>query len=78
MPKIGSNSSSATVMRGLRADFAPRRKTALRRMIDCLLLWQERAVQRIKLADMSDHQLRDLGLTRCDVERESKKPFWRP
>ena len=78
MPNSGSNRSGTTVMRGLRADFAPRRKTALRRLIDCLLLWQERASQRYRLAEMSDHQLRDMGLTRSEVERESEKPFWLP
>jgi len=76
MSKIGSEVSNATVMRGLRAGYAPRRRSAFRRVIDCLLLWQERASQRYRLAEMSDHQLRDLGLTRCEVERESEKPFW--
>lgn len=76
MPETGSETTTATVMRGLGPGFAPRRKTAVRRLIDCLLRWQERAVQRYRLAEMSDRQLRDLGLTRGQVDRESRKPFW--
>ncbi|MDH3474578.1 MAG: DUF1127 domain-containing protein [Rhodospirillales bacterium] len=43
----------------------------------CLLVWQDRASQRYALAVLDDHQLRDIGLTRSDVARESAKPFWR-
>jgi uncharacterized protein YjiS (DUF1127 family) len=43
-----------------------------------LATWQERARGRRALAYLDDHLLRDIGLTRADVERESMKPFWRP
>jgi len=36
-----------------------------------------RARQRRDLAALSDHNLRDIGLTRGDVEIEVGKPFWR-
>jgi uncharacterized protein YjiS (DUF1127 family) len=36
-----------------------------------------RARQRRDLAALSDHNLRDIGLTRGDVEIEIGKPFWR-
>ena len=36
-----------------------------------------RARQRRDLAALSDHNLRDIGLTRVDVEIETGKPFWR-
>jgi uncharacterized protein YjiS (DUF1127 family) len=36
-----------------------------------------RARQRRHLVALSDHQLRDIGLTRSDVELEGRKPFWR-
>ena len=39
--------------------------------------WQERARGRAELAALDDRQLRDIGLTRCDANRESDKPFWR-
>jgi uncharacterized protein YjiS (DUF1127 family) len=46
-------------------------------------LWQllgvgyQRAQQRHRLLSLSDHQLRDIGLHRWEVELEVKKPFWR-
>jgi uncharacterized protein YjiS (DUF1127 family) len=49
----------------------------LRRTTDLLLIWHERARQRRQLSSLSDHMLRDLGLTRADVMAESSKPFWR-
>jgi uncharacterized protein YjiS (DUF1127 family) len=36
-----------------------------------------RARQRRDLAALSDHALRDIGLTRSDVAAEVGKPFWR-
>jgi uncharacterized protein YjiS (DUF1127 family) len=36
-----------------------------------------RARQRRDLASLSDHALRDIGLSRSDVESEVGKPFWR-
>lgn len=50
----------------------------LQRLIDALLLWQERARQRHELAQLDDRMLRDIGITRAEVAREWAKPFWRP
>lgn len=36
--------------------------------------WRERRL----LIGLSDHVLRDLALTRADVEREYQQPVWRP
>jgi len=36
-----------------------------------------RARQRRDLAALSDHALRDIGLSRSDVEAEIGKPIWR-
>lgn len=44
---------------------------------DTLLDWQDRARQRHRLGEMDDHLLRDIGLSRADLEHESAKPFWR-
>ena len=41
-----------------------------------LAQWRRRSQARHELHGMSDASLRDLGLTRCDVARESSKPFW--
>jgi uncharacterized protein YjiS (DUF1127 family) len=39
--------------------------------------WSERARQRRTLAMLSDHSLRDIGLSRTEVNFESRRPFWR-
>jgi uncharacterized protein YjiS (DUF1127 family) len=36
-----------------------------------------RARQRRDLAGLSEHSLRDIGLSRADVEIEINKPIWR-
>ena len=38
--------------------------------------WSERARQRQQLRELSDFTLKDLGLSRSDVVRESAKWFW--
>ena len=42
-----------------------------------LARWIERARQRRALAGLTDHELRDIGITRVDAAREAEKPFWR-
>jgi uncharacterized protein YjiS (DUF1127 family) len=46
-------------------------------LADRLLEWQERARSRVLLGRLDDRMLRDMGLTRSDVDVESSKPFWR-
>jgi len=48
------------------------------RVFDTLMLWQERARTRRRLASFDDRLLSDIGLTRADVATEYDKPFWRP
>jgi uncharacterized protein YjiS (DUF1127 family) len=40
-------------------------------------VWLERARQRRQLQQLGDHMLKDIGLSRADVELETSKPFWR-
>lgn len=49
----------------------------LTRLADQLLTWQQRAHDRRALAQLDDHLLHDIGLSRADVEHEASKPFWR-
>jgi uncharacterized protein YjiS (DUF1127 family) len=44
---------------------------------EVLLTWVERTRQRRQLAQLSSHMLKDIGLSRADVEIEMSKPFWR-
>ena len=46
--------------------------------LDLLLIWHQRARDRRQLESLSDHMLRDIGLSRADVFAEASKPFWRP
>ena len=55
---------------------AERLRAALPWVILTLLRWQELARQRRALGAMSDHMLKDLGLTRADARREAGRPFW--
>lgn len=47
------------------------------RAADTFLTWLERARTRRDLATMSDLQLKDVGLSRADIQGEVDKPFWR-
>lgn len=38
--------------------------------------WQRRARLRQELQSLSDTTLRDIGLSRCDIQLEAAKPFW--
>ncbi len=48
----------------------------LLRLFDGLLTWQERYETRRHLRRLDDRMLKDIGLSRADVEMESAKPFW--
>jgi uncharacterized protein YjiS (DUF1127 family) len=50
----------------------------LARLAEGAPVWLERSRQRRQLARLSDHMLRDIGLTRADAWAEAEKPFWRP
>ncbi len=39
-------------------------------------LWRQRQRQRRQLASMSDHLLKDIGVSRYDALQEANKPFW--
>ena len=46
-------------------------------LVRMVLDWQERASERRHVSGLDDHLLKDVGLTRADVETEARKPFWR-
>ena len=39
--------------------------------------WRERSQSRAALRNLDEQQLRDVGLSRREAEREARKPFWR-
>ena len=48
------------------------------RLLVRLLSWSDRLRQRRQLLSMDDHLLKDIGLTRADIQCEAGKPFWLP
>jgi uncharacterized protein YjiS (DUF1127 family) len=49
---------------------------AVQSMVRTWRRWRARRRQREAFARIEERDLRDLGLSRWDVERELKKPFW--
>jgi uncharacterized protein YjiS (DUF1127 family) len=43
-----------------------------------LLEWLQRSRERRQLDGLSDHMLKDMGVSRADAEQEVAKPFWQP
>ena len=46
------------------------------RLFDRVFTWLERARQRRHLGELDDRLLRDIGLSRAEVENEVSRPFW--
>lgn len=47
------------------------------RLVDTLLNWMERARTRHILTGLTETELKDIGLSRGDIDYEAGKPFWR-
>ena len=46
------------------------------RGLDAVFEWRARAAERNAMRALDDRMLRDVGLSRADLERELHKPFW--
>lgn len=44
---------------------------------DTLHIWRQRQIQRRELAQWTERDLHDIGLSWSDVVYEAEKPFWR-
>jgi uncharacterized protein YjiS (DUF1127 family) len=44
---------------------------------EALRVWRERQHERRALAELTDRDLHDVGLSRGDIYFEAEKPFWR-
>ena len=67
--------TSHATMAGMMVRASPSSSAAA--VVEGALAWIERARQRRHLSELSDHMLKDIGLSRADVEAEAAKPFWR-
>jgi uncharacterized protein YjiS (DUF1127 family) len=55
-----------------------RRLPKWRKIRAALKEWAQRSRSRHELTSLDERHLRDVGLTRVDVQKESIKPFWQP
>jgi uncharacterized protein YjiS (DUF1127 family) len=76
MDKETTMTARRTIAERVRKPLLPRLWLALRAAVLRLDRAIERRNQRLALAELTDEQLTDIGLTRDDVERECR-PFWR-
>jgi uncharacterized protein YjiS (DUF1127 family) len=53
------------------------RESILSRLVGTLELWRRRSRERAELAKITERDLHDIGVSRCDVLFEMRKPFWR-
>lgn len=54
-----------------------RRTTAIAaRSLGAIRQWNRNQKTRRALVSMSDHMLKDIGISRVDALQEAKKPFW--
>ncbi len=77
MLRVPAQASQAECWRewfGIGARLLARDSAALLALV---VTWQDRVRQRHHLADLSDHTLADIGLSRADIQAELNKPFWR-
>ncbi len=68
---------ATTTVDTVRRSSGPRRVTSMiRAAFEAVLLWLTLGRERRHLAGLDDRMLRDIGITRADVEREYRKSFW--
>lgn len=65
--------AASTIAGSRRAD-----RGLAKHVVTVLWSWWRAQSDRRKLYAMSDEMLRDVGLSRSDVEREFQRPFWEP
>ena len=51
--------------------------SVLIRIVDGVFDWMDRARQRRHLAELDDRLLRDIGISRAEVDAEISRPVWR-
>ena len=70
---LSRRSHAASATAGRKAD-----KGLLKQIVASLSIWWRIHRDRRQMFAMSDDMLRDVGLSRADVEREFQRPFWEP
>jgi uncharacterized protein YjiS (DUF1127 family) len=52
-------------------------RSAFLQLLEVAWIWRARIRARRALGQFDDHTLKDIGMSRADVYRETAKPFWR-
>jgi uncharacterized protein YjiS (DUF1127 family) len=50
--------------------------SSIERAVILIQTWRQRSKERRALQSLSDHSLKDLGLSSADVDHEARKRFW--
>jgi uncharacterized protein YjiS (DUF1127 family) len=67
----------ATIRITIAIDYGPGSFAAyLERARGIIRTWRSRAASRRQLCELSEHELKDIGLTRAEAASEAAKPFW--
>ena len=75
MPSSGQRLSD--ILPGNAPTFRGRRRRGIVSiLIETILRWADLARQRRALRTLDDRMLKDIGISRADVEAEASKPFW--
>jgi len=49
---------------------------SINKVLATVKVWQEVSWQRRELINLSDHQLKDIGISRADAQHEADRHFW--
>lgn len=55
-----------------------KKKSLIKILFSTLLLWRHNYASRRQLAQLSQGQLKDIGINRSEALEEARKPFWKP
>ena len=73
LSSAASPASSRSFFRSMTAAFGHLSQAVMNKLLDVMEIYRQRRAQE----NLDDRLLKDIGLTRCDVEREVARPVWR-
>jgi len=68
-------SSPSTILIGTQ-HFVGQATGFLASLVEAPFVWLERVQDRRRLAELDDHLLRDIGISRAEAEHAAARPFW--
>ncbi|HTY68143.1 MAG TPA: DUF1127 domain-containing protein [Alphaproteobacteria bacterium] len=74
---MATDTTASSQARPLSSGWLPTLKCRLARLASRLWLCRQVQRERAQLRALSNRELRDIGLSRCDALAEARRPFWR-